>query len=105
MIVGFGFTKLSAQRNEAGKGKIDINNNVTIKDVQESDISLGKDKQGVIKFVFEFTSKYEPNVGAILFEGELLYNTDKMQHTGPDSEPGNQLASADSNAKGAGCCC
>ncbi|MBS3101633.1 hypothetical protein J4204_05895 [Candidatus Woesearchaeota archaeon] len=79
MIVGFGFTKLSAQRNEAGKGKIDINNNVTIKDVQESDISLGKDKQGVIKFVFEFTSKYEPNVGAILFEGELLYMEDSKK--------------------------
>ena len=73
MIVGFGFTKLSAQRNEAAKGKIDINNNVTIKSVEEADISFGKNNQSVIKFLFEFTSKYEPNVGTILFEGELLY--------------------------------
>ena len=73
MIVGFGFTKLSAERKEAAKGKIDINNNVTIKNAEEADISFGKNNQSVIRFLFEFTSKYEPNVGAILFEGELLY--------------------------------
>ena len=73
MIVGFGFTKLSAEKNETAKGKIDINNNVSIKDVQEDSFSLGKDNQNILKFIFEFTSKYEPSVGAILFEGELLY--------------------------------
>lgn len=74
MIVGFGFTKLSAEKGEPAKGKIDINNNVSIKNVQEDSFSLGKDKQqNVLRFVFEFTSKYEPNVGSILFEGELLY--------------------------------
>jgi hypothetical protein len=74
MIVGFGFTKLSAEKGEAAKGKIDINNNVSIKDVKEDNFALGKDKQqNVLRFIFEFTSKYEPNVGNILFEGELLY--------------------------------
>ena len=73
MIVGFGFTKLSAEKDQAAKGKIDINNNVSIKDVLEDTFSLGKDNQNVIKFIFEFTSKYEPSVGTILFEGELLY--------------------------------
>ena len=74
MIVGFGFTKLSAEKGESASGKIDINNNVSIKDVQEDNFSLGKDRQqDVLRFLFEFTSKYEPNVGNILFEGELLY--------------------------------
>jgi len=73
MIVGFGFTKLSVEKKEAVNGKIDINNNVSIKDIKEDNFSLGKDRQDVIKFIFEFTSKYEPNVGTILFEGELLY--------------------------------
>ncbi len=76
MIVGFGFTKLSAEKKEAAKGKIDISNNVTIKDVKEDSFSFGKGQQEVIKFIFEFTSKYEPNVGIILFEGELLYLED-----------------------------
>ncbi|MBI4452929.1 hypothetical protein HY637_05855 [Candidatus Woesearchaeota archaeon] len=74
MIVGFSFTKLSAEKGQTAKGKIDISNNVSIKDIQEDDFSLGKDKkQNVLRFVFEFTSKYEPDVGSILFEGELLY--------------------------------
>ncbi|MEK6983386.1 MAG: hypothetical protein AABX33_02335 [Nanoarchaeota archaeon] len=74
MIVGFGFTKLTAEKKEAPKGKIDINNNVTIKEVQEDNFSLGKNKQQkVLRFIFEFTSKYEPDVGNILFEGDLLY--------------------------------
>ncbi|MBI2541773.1 hypothetical protein HYV80_03635 [Candidatus Woesearchaeota archaeon] len=80
MIVGFGFTKLNAEKGEPAKGKIDINNNVAIKNVQEDSFSLGKDKQqNVIKFNFEFTSKYEPNVGSILFEGELLYMEDSKK--------------------------
>ena len=74
MIVGFGFTKLSAEKGEIAKGKIDINNNVSVKDIQEDNFSLGRDKQqNVLRFIFEFTSNYEPNVGKILFEGELLY--------------------------------
>ena len=76
MIVGFGFTKLSAEKKDPASGKIDINNNVSIKDAREDSLTFGKDKQNVIKFIFEFTSKYEPNVGTILFEGEILYLED-----------------------------
>ena len=76
MIVGFGFTKLSAEEKEVAKGKIDINNNVSIKDIKEDSFSLGNNNQNVLKFIFEFTSKYEPNIGNILFEGELLYMED-----------------------------
>lgn len=73
MIVGFGFTKLSAEKIEKSQGKIDINNNVSVKDVVEDNLSLGKDKQSIVKLIFEFTSNYEPSVGKILFEGEVLY--------------------------------
>lgn len=79
MIVGFGFTKLSAEKHESAKGKIDINNNVGIKDVEEDSFSFGDNKQNVLKFKFEFTSKYEPNFGNILFEGELLYLEDSKK--------------------------
>ena len=73
MIVGFGFTKLSAEKNSAASGKIDINNNVSVKEAKEDSFFMGKDKQSIIKFIFEFTSKYEPEIGTILFEGEVLY--------------------------------
>lgn len=76
MIVGFNFTKLSAEKNDVSKGKIDISNNIRIKDIIEENLSLGKDKHNVLKFNFEFTSKYEPAIGSILFEGEILYLED-----------------------------
>ena len=80
MIVGFGFTKLNVEKGETAKGKIDINNNVSIKDIQEDNFSLGKDKQqNVLRFVFEFASKYEPNVGSVLIEGDLLYMEDSKK--------------------------
>lgn len=73
MIIGFGFTKLSAEKNDIVKGKLDVNNNVSIKDVKEDSFNFGKDKQSIIKFIFEFVSKYEPAIGTIQFEGEVLY--------------------------------
>ena len=76
MIVGFGFTKLSAEKLDFVKGKLDVNNNVSIKDVKEDSFSFGKDNKSIVKFIFEFTSKYEPAIGTILFEGEVLYLED-----------------------------
>ena len=73
MIVGFSFTKINAEKLSLIKGKIDINNNVTIKNVEQADFSLGKKKQDALKFIFEFASKYEPSIGSISFEGEIIY--------------------------------
>ena len=72
-IVGFNFTKINVERKKLAKGKINIKNNVGIKNVEEADLSLGKSKQSGLRFVFEFTSSYEPNVGEITLTGEVLY--------------------------------
>jgi len=72
-IVGFNFTKINVERKEMQKGKINISNNVAIKDVKPTDISLGKEKQDALKFTFEFTSRFEPKIGSILLGGDLLY--------------------------------
>ena len=77
MIIGVNFRKLHMEKRNSASGKIDINNNVSIKDIEESDFSLGKQKQKGLTFIFEFTSKYEPDVGDILFTGELLYLGDQ----------------------------
>ncbi|MFH1642266.1 MAG: hypothetical protein ABIC04_05180 [Nanoarchaeota archaeon] len=72
-IVGFNFTKIEAEKKELIKGKININNNVAITQVEEKKISLGNEKQKVIRFTFEFAANYEPNVGAINLIGDVLY--------------------------------
>ena len=75
-VVSFNFTKIEAEKKSVGKGKININNNVRIEKVEEKDLSLGNQKQKVVSFTFEFTSKYDPDVGNIKLVGNVLYMED-----------------------------
>ncbi len=72
-IVGFNFIKIEVEKKNSSAGKINISNNVSIKEVTDTDLSLGTEKQKAIKFVFEFVSTYEPKIGKILFGGEVLF--------------------------------
>ena len=45
--------------------------------MEEADLSLGKSKQSGLRFVFEFTSIYDPKVGEITLNGEVLYLEDE----------------------------
>ena len=76
MIVGFNFNKVNVERKEAAKGKINISNNVAIKDIEQKELPFGKEKQNALKFTFEFTSKYEPEIGAIVLGGDVLFVDD-----------------------------
>jgi hypothetical protein len=75
-IIGFNFNKINVEKSEVGKGKVNISNNVAIKNIESKGISLGKDKQDALRFTFEFTSKYEPKLGNILLGGDVLFLTD-----------------------------
>ncbi len=77
--VGFNFNKINVEKKNIGKGKVNISNNVAIKNIEQKDISLGKSKQDALKFTFEFTSKYEPGLGSILLGGDVLYLTDSQK--------------------------
>ena len=78
-VVGFGLTKITAEKTSPARGKVDIKNNVSIKDVLPADISLGKEKNNAAKFLFEFSSSYEPKVGKISLEGEVLFMDDSAK--------------------------
>ena len=71
-IISFDFTRMLVERKKGMKGKINIVSNVSIKDIAEVNISLGPDKKA-LKFSFISTTKYEPEVGDINIEGDLLY--------------------------------
>jgi len=72
-IIGFNFNEIKVNRKEGIKGKINIKNNVVIKDIQEKDLNLGDKSQNALKFIFEFSSKYEPDLGDIILVGDLLF--------------------------------
>ncbi|MBU0535696.1 MAG: hypothetical protein KKE20_01930 [Nanoarchaeota archaeon] len=71
-IVGFGFTKMLIEKKGDIKGKININNNVSITNVEETNFSFGSAKQKGLKVLFEFKSQYQPDIAEILFEGNVL---------------------------------
>ena len=49
-IIGMQFSKISIEKMNPLAGKVSINNNVTIKSVEKSEITLGTTKQEVLKF-------------------------------------------------------
>ncbi len=58
------------------KGKINISNNVAIVSVEKTDLELGSNKQKALKFCFEFTSQYNPKLGLIKLEGDVIFMED-----------------------------
>ena len=71
-IAGFGFTKINVEKKETVKGKINIKNNVGIVNLETTEVPFGNAKQKVLKFTFEYKTIYEPDIGSMVFEGNLL---------------------------------
>ncbi len=73
-IVGFHFTKISAERKRTAVGQININNNVSIKDITEAKIGVGD--RGAIRVSFLFSSKYGADFAALTLEGDIVLLAD-----------------------------
>jgi hypothetical protein len=73
-IIGVNFTKINVEKKDLAKGKININNNISIKDIKKKDLAPGKNiNQKGLQFIFSFASKYEPKLAEIKLEGEVLF--------------------------------
>lgn len=72
-IVGFNFSSISAEKKEGSKGKVSINNNISIEKVEEKSLSISSSKQKVLGFSFKFTANYSPDLGKIVLDGNVLY--------------------------------
>lgn len=81
-VVGFAFTKLLAEKKKRVKGKLQIANNIAIKNVKGIPLQLADSnvKQSGLKFSFQFSSKYEPDIGNITLEGDVLFMGEKAQN-------------------------
>ena len=78
-IVGFNFSKINVERKKDPVGKVDINNNVSVKNVEEADFAVGSLKQKGLRFTFEFVSDYTPDIASITLNGSVLFVGDKSQ--------------------------
>ena len=71
-IVKINLHKVNAERIlDAKVGQIKINNNVSVKDVEE--MSFSADGKKGLKFTFTFNCAYEPGLGKIDVEGQVLF--------------------------------
>ncbi len=71
-IVKVNIHKVRAERSLKAKGgQVKINNNVSLNDVEEMDFAV-QGKKG-LKFTFEFSCNYEPNLGSINVAGQVLF--------------------------------
>jgi hypothetical protein len=81
-IVGFNFTRIAATKTTPIKGKFSVKNKVEIKDIVKHDLPLGKSKQSGVRFMFRYESQYEPKIGEIVLEGDLLYLLEEKEAKG-----------------------
>ena len=71
-IVRVNLNKVDAERSlDNPGGPINIKNNVSLKEVKDMDFNK-EGKKGLI-FGFEFSCSYEPNLGKILVNGQVVY--------------------------------
>lgn len=77
-IVKINLHKVVANRNlESKGGQININNNVSLKNVEELSFAV-EGKKG-LKFTFAFNCDYLPDLGRIEVEGQVLYVNDEAK--------------------------
>ena len=76
-VISFNFEKIQAERKQAkGTQNMQINSNINIKNITQEEISIVKDKP-VLKFDFEFSVNYKPEIAEIVFRGFSLVLVEK----------------------------
>jgi len=77
LILGIGFNKISAEKKKMAADKLQVNNNVEIRNIEKAEIGGAKKETEGIKVTFAFKTSYSPSIGEILLEGELVAVEDK----------------------------
>lgn len=72
-VVGLQFDKIVVEKFGPIKGKITVNNNVVLTNVEKADLAIGSAKQNAVKFQFEFTANYEPKLALVSLRGFLTF--------------------------------
>ena len=77
-IIGFNFDKIQANKTNKPQGNVNIKNNVAIEDIALEKVALSSSEE-VIKFMFDYSINYEPNVADISLKGHVLFLENKKK--------------------------
>lgn len=75
-IIGFNFTKIAAQRISGRTGKINITNNIGVRNIEASKFS-GDSKRSAVKISFRYDGIYDPKVAHLQFDGDVILLLEK----------------------------
>lgn len=77
-IVGFSFIKFNAERKPVkAAGNIEINHNISIKNVEKTALNVGGSKSEVLRVEFAFDVLYSAGLGKIEIVGDVVYSDTK----------------------------
>lgn len=71
-ILNFNFTKIFVEKKAKVNKQVSVKSGLNIKDVQASE-TINGENQKAFSIAFTFEVLYEPGVGTITLDGELLY--------------------------------
>lgn len=71
-IVGFNFDHINVEKLSQITGKINIKNDIGIKNLEQEKLPIGKSEES-LKFHFEYSLDYQPKIGNITLKGHILY--------------------------------
>lgn len=74
-IIGFNFSKISIERKEKLEGKLEINQNVDIKEVVKEEVPFSS--QEALKVKFNFSIIYSKGFAKLEFEGQVILLPEK----------------------------
>jgi len=76
-IIGFNLKKILIERKEKIEGKIEVNQNIDIKDVIKEAIPISEKE--ALRILFNFTINYSNNSAKLEFEGFLIIIPEKEE--------------------------
>ncbi|MEM4259748.1 MAG: hypothetical protein QXG00_00770 [Candidatus Woesearchaeota archaeon] len=78
-IIGFNFLKISIEKKSSLTGKVNITNNVSLTNVEETKLPIANDGQTSLRFIFRFSTIFEPDYGNIEIIGEVFWLIEKNE--------------------------
>lgn len=75
-VIGFNFTKISAEKLKDSQSKISIKTGVDIKDIKEIKDSVIKLKEDILEVEFAYNVDYVPDFAKVNLKGKMIVSLD-----------------------------
>ena len=74
--IGFGFKKIHAERKKTIQGELKVNSNLEVEDIKKEKVDIAGE---VLKFSFGYSIQYTPEIGEVIFKGEVIIIPDNPE--------------------------